>query len=286
MIFEAILSRRITAALAGLALSGLVAGCAQLPEEGDAAPETVTQAVQTLPGYEELWDNDIHIPAVPVQYLEGVNRRMLIYYETDLEPGTIVVDPFAKFLYLIYDDGTAMRYPIAVGREGRGLGRPTVVGDMREWPSWQPTANMLRSEPEIYGGFARGIPGGKASPLGARALYLYAGGRDTYFRIHGTNDLQSIGNSGSAGCIRMFNQDVIDLYNQVERGARVLIRNQEDSILFEEELSGRGVELPAFAVDPELVYAAVEQEQAEREERRLAREAEEAAAAEAAASGA
>jgi lipoprotein-anchoring transpeptidase ErfK/SrfK len=204
---------------------------------------------------------------------------MHVYYETDLAPGTIEVDPFAKFLYLIYDDGTAMRYPIAVGREGRGLRRPTTVGDKREWPSWQPTANMLRSEPEVYGGFARGIPGGKASPLGARALYLYSGGGDTRFRIHGTNDLQSIGNSGSAGCIRMFNQDVIDLYNQVERGARVVIRSEEDSIRIEEENSGRGIELPAFTVDPEIVYAAVEQEQAEREERRLAREAEEAAAA-------
>ena len=235
MIFEAILSRRLISALSGLALAGFVAGCAELPEEGDAPPETVTQAVQTLPGYESMWDNDINLPAVPIEYLQGVNRRMHVYYETDLAPGTIEVDPFAKFLYLIYDDGTAMRYPIAVGREGRGLRRPTTVGDKREWPSWQPTANMLRSEPEVYGGFARGIPGGKASPLGARALYLYSGGGDTRFRIHGTNDLQSIGNSGSAGCIRMFNQDVIDLYNQVERGARVVIRSEEDSIRIEEE---------------------------------------------------
>ncbi len=277
MFVNSILSRRIGAAFMGLFLAGALTACVEATVD---EPEIATRSVvETLPEYAALWDNDINLPPVPLEYLEGVNRRMLVYYETDLEPGTIEVDPYAKFLYLIYDDGTAMRYPIAVGREGRGLRRTTYVGDKREWPSWQPTANMLRSEPEVYGGFARGIPGGKASPLGARALYLYSGGGDTRFRIHGTNDLQSIGNSGSAGCIRMFNQDVIHLYDQVERGARVVIRSQEDSIRIEEELSGRGVELPAFTIDPEEVYAFVEQEQAEREARRLEREAAEAAEA-------
>lgn len=284
MFFEAILSRRLISVLSGLGMAAIISACAEVPVEGEEAPETVTQAVQTLPGYEAMWDNDINLPAVPLQYLEGVNQRVLVYYETDLAPGTIEVDPFAKFLYLINDDGTAMRYPIAVGREGRGLRRATTVGLKREWPSWQPTANMLRTEPEVYGGFARGIPGGKASPLGARALYLFSGGRDTRFRIHGTNDLQSIGNSGSAGCIRMFNQDVIHLYEQVQIGARVVIRSEEDSMRIEEEHFNRGIELPAFTIDPEIVYAAVEQELAEREARRAEREAAEAAEAEAEAS--
>jgi hypothetical protein len=122
---------------------------------------------------------------------------------------------------------------------------------------------MLRSEPEVYGPFAGGIPGGVASPLGARALYLYRGGRDTRYRIHGTNDLQSIGNSSTAGCIRMFNQDVIDLYERAPMGTDVVVRTYDESVAAEgEELANRGVELPPTIVDPDVVYAAVEAQEA------------------------
>mgnify|MGYP000668997779 FL=1 len=117
---------------------------------------------------------------------------------------------------------------------------------------------MLRTEPEVYGPFAGGIPGGLASPLGARALYLYRGGKDTYFRIHGTNDLGSIGNSGSAGCIRLFNQDIIDLFDRIEMGTKVVIRTYEDSVRIEgEELAYRGVELPPYIADPDAINEAV-----------------------------
>jgi hypothetical protein len=118
---------------------------------------------------------------------------------------------------------------------------------------------MLRTEPEVYGPFAGGIPGGLSSPLGARALYLYRGGKDTYFRIHGTNDLGSIGNSGSAGCIRLFNQDIIDLFDRIEMGTKVVIRTYDDSVRIEgEELANRGVELAPYIADPEAIYEAVE----------------------------
>jgi len=129
----------------------------------------------------------------------------------------------------------------------------------REWPGWTPTANMLRTQPEVYGPFADGVEGGLASPLGARALYLYQNGRDTFFRIHGTNDLASIGNSGSAGCIRLFNQDIIDLYERVERGARVTVRTYAESVAAEgEELANRGEVLPPTIVDPASIYGATD----------------------------
>ncbi|MFN0114957.1 MAG: L,D-transpeptidase [Paracoccaceae bacterium] len=225
--------------------------------------EVTRNPVPEVPGYGVLQDDVYTIPAVDPQYLVEPNRRAEVAYPADDKPGTIVVDPFAKFLFLVGEGGTATRYPIAVGREGRGFRSAAVVGDLREWPSWQPTANMLRSEPEVYGAFAGGIPGGVASPLGARAIYLYRGGKDTRFRIHGTNDVQAIGNAGTAGCIRLFNQDIIDLYARVSPGTKVRVRTYEESVQYEgEAVANRGVELPPRIVPPEEIYGAVAEQQA------------------------
>lgn len=218
-----------------------------------------------VPGYERLIDGEYILPAVDRKYLAGVNRRAQVAYGGPEAPGTIVVDPHAKFLFLVMEGGQAMRYPIAVGREGRGFTGTATVGRKARWPGWQPTANMIQTEPEVYAPFARGIPGGLASPLGARALYLYRGGQDTYFRIHGTNDLASIGNSGSAGCIRLFNHDIIQLYELVQPGAPVVVRTYEQSVFHEgEELANRGSELPPTVVDPEVIYGFVAAQEAAR----------------------
>jgi lipoprotein-anchoring transpeptidase ErfK/SrfK len=233
-------------------LLGLLAAC------GAHNKDVSRGAPGEVPGYGALQDGEFTIPAVDPQYLVEPNRKAEVQYTAGDDPGTIVVDPFAKFLFLIGEGGTATRYPIAVGREGRGFRQSAVIGDMREWPSWQPTANMLRSEPEVYGAFARGIPGGVASPLGARALYLYRGGKDTRFRIHGTNDVQAIGNAGTAGCIRLFNHDIIDLFARVAPGTRVRVRTYEESVQYEgEAVANRGVELPPRIVPPEEIYGAV-----------------------------
>ncbi len=245
------MSRRL---FVSTALLGTLAACARPADVAKAAP-----GPQFMEGYGPLSDGEYLLPGVPDQYLAGLNHKMVVPYAGDQPPGVIEIDPNAKFLYLIQDDGMATRYPIAVGRAGKALRRPTVIRQKKEWPGWTPTANMLRTEPEVYGPFARGVPGGLASPLGARALYLYEGGRDTYFRIHGTNDLGSIGNSGSAGCIRLFNQDIIELYNRVPLETRVVIRSYEDSVRIEgEELANRGVELPAKIVSPADIYGATE----------------------------
>lgn len=220
-------------------------------------------AAGAVDGYGRIQDGVHTLPAVDPQYLQGVNRRARVDYTGPDAPGTIVVDPHAKFLYLVQQGGQAIRYPIAVGREGRGFTGRATVRRKAAWPGWTPTANMLRTEPEIYGPFARGIPGGKASPMGARALYLYRGGRDTYYRIHGTNDLGSIGNSGSAGCIRLFNHDIINLAEQVPIGAQVRVRTYAESVAYEgEELANRGIELPGRIMDPEEIYSFVAQEEA------------------------
>ncbi len=230
-----------------LGLSALaVAGCARRPRVVDP-PEP-----EIVPGYGYLADHGYNLPPIPAQFLKPPNRRAEVDFAGSDAPGTIVIDPHAKFLFLVEPDGRAIRYPIAVGREGRGFRFASVVGEKRVWPGWAPTANMLRVEPEVYGPFRGGIPGGLRSPLGARALYLYRGGADSRYRIHGTNDLEAIGNSGTAGCIRLFNHDVIELYDRVPVGTRVRVRSYAESVRLEgEAMANRGVELPARIIPPE-----------------------------------
>jgi lipoprotein-anchoring transpeptidase ErfK/SrfK len=141
----------------------------------------------------------------------------------------------------------ATRYGIAVGREGYGFSGSANVRRKAEWPGWTPTANMIRREPDVYGPYAGGMPGGLENPLGARALYLYRGNRDTMYRIHGTNSVSSIGRATSAGCIRLFNQDIIHLYDQVRPGAPVRVRTRAESIAAEGRMieGSTGLMVPA-----------------------------------------
>ena len=138
-------------------------------------------------------------------------------------PGTIVVDPRGRFLYLVQGGGKARRYGVGVGRAGLAFSGTATIARKAKWPRWTPTKNMIRREPEKYARYASGVPGGPENPLGARALYLYRNGRDTYYRIHGTNQPWSIGQAVSSGCIRMLNEHVSDLYERVPVGARVVV---------------------------------------------------------------
>lgn len=137
--------------------------------------------------------------------------------------GTIVVDPRNHFLYLVEGFGKARRYGVGVGRAGLAFKGSAKIKRKAKWPSWTPTANMIKREPHKYKKYAGGVPGGPENPLGARALYLYKGNRDTYYRIHGTTQPDSIGRSVSNGCIRMINDHVIDLYNRVPVGTTVVV---------------------------------------------------------------
>lgn len=133
--------------------------------------------------------------------------------------GTIVVDTPNRVLYLMEEQGLARRYPIAVGREGYQFEGNALVGRMTTWPLWYPTPDMREANPNLPDFYE----GGSDNPLGARAIYLYSGGRDTLYRIHGNNDPRSIGHEASSGCIRMYNEDVIDLYERVEIGSNVVV---------------------------------------------------------------
>lgn len=137
--------------------------------------------------------------------------------------GTIVVDTKNHFLFLVQRNGKARRYGVGVGKAGLAFKGKATIARKAKWPSWTPTQNMIRREPEKYAKFAKGVPGGPGNPLGARALYLYRGNQDTYFRIHGTTQPNSIGRSVSNGCIRMINDHVEDLYDRVPVGTKVIV---------------------------------------------------------------
>ncbi|MBM7068728.1 L,D-transpeptidase [Actibacterium sp. 188UL27-1] len=142
------------------------------------------------------------------------------------KPGSLIVVPREHFLYFITEERKAIRYGVGVGRAGLEFKGIATIDVKKEWPTWRPTNEMIEREPRTYARFKDNDyvqPGGKGNPLGARALYLFQNGRDTYFRIHGTTQPQSIGRSVSNGCIRMINSHVIDLYKRVPIGATVRV---------------------------------------------------------------
>ncbi len=149
-------------------------------------------------------------------------QRRIVPFRTAEKPGTIVIDADRHFLYYILPDFQAIRYGIGVGREGFGWAGIVHVGRKAEWPTWTPPKDMIERDPRLTK-YANGMPGGIDNPLGARALYLYEKNRDSLYRIHGTNEPWTIGLNLSSGCIRMNNDDVIDLYNRVTRGAKVIV---------------------------------------------------------------
>ncbi|WMS44480.1 L,D-transpeptidase [Acuticoccus sp. MNP-M23] len=154
----------------------------------------------------------------------NVPNPKVVPYRGRARAGSVVVDTGAKRLYLVMDGGQAREYVIAVGKAGRAFRGNGRIGRKAEWPSWTPTKNMVRREPDKYAKYAGGVPGGPNNPLGARALYLYKGSRDTMYRIHGTNNPASVGRAVSNGCIRLVNDHVKDLYARVRVGARVYVQ--------------------------------------------------------------
>jgi lipoprotein-anchoring transpeptidase ErfK/SrfK len=142
-------------------------------------------------------------------------RRQVVDYDGGERPGTIIIDTPKRFLYLVQEDGKAMRYGIGVGRPGFTWAGVKQVSAKREWPDWRPPDEMLRRRPDL----PRYMAGGPDNPLGARAMYL----GNTLYRIHGSNEPWTIGTQVSSGCIRMRNEDVIDLYERVKIGTKVVV---------------------------------------------------------------
>lgn len=174
--------------------------------------------------YAPVVDDEIELPAFDYTKMRERYLRRVVKLRTRYKSGTIIVDTTGPFLYLVQRGGKAIRYGIAVGKEGFEWSGDAVVKRKTKWPTWTPPTEMIARSPKLAK-YADGMPAGIQNPLGARAMYLFKDGRDTMYRIHGTNHPFSIGKNASSGCFRMINQDVIDLYERVKPGAKVVVRH-------------------------------------------------------------
>ena len=201
----------------------LLAGCAA-PQQAPPRPSLgFGFPLGAASRYGAIDDHGIEIPALDLAQINPELLREEVSYRAPFRPGTVVVNVAERRLYLVEPNGAALRYAVGVGREeALNFHGSAVIGRKAEWPSWTPTATMMAKLPG-YAAYAGGMPGGIDNPLGARALYLYRGDRDTFFRLHGTIEPETIGTPVSSGCIRLFNQDIIDLYNRVPLGAPVMV---------------------------------------------------------------
>jgi lipoprotein-anchoring transpeptidase ErfK/SrfK len=190
-------------ALAALALAGCVEG--QLSPTSQANWSSRDRQLMANVPYTQA--------AIPMEY-----QRHIVEYRRREMPGTIVVDTGNRFLYYVLPGGKALRYGVTVGEAGLAWSGVAKVGRKEEWPSWTPTAEIKQRLP-----VPNYVSGGPQNPMGARALYLYQGDKDTLYRIHGTNQPEYIGRAISSGCIRMTNEDAIDLYNRVKLGTTVVV---------------------------------------------------------------
>ena len=211
------LSRRLFILGAPLALGACVTTQTPAPTGSGLSPQ-MEAMYGPVPG-EPYPVEAVDLSEVDPQYL-----RQEVDYSGPYAPGTIVIDINARYLYLVEKGGRAMRYGVGVGKEGFAFQGSATIKRKEEWPHWTPTENMIRLQPARYGPYRAGLPGGETNPLGPRALYLYQGDRDTLFRIHGTIEPWSIGKQVSSGCIRLLNQDIIDLYSRVPLGTRVIVQ--------------------------------------------------------------
>lgn len=172
--------------------------------------------------YSAVTDAGYSVPAIPIAKVPREFRRQNVSYDTTEAPGTIIVDTSAKFLYFVLPEGRAIRYGIGVGREGFEWQGSAKIALKREWPVWTPPAAMIRRQPDLAK-WRGGMPPGPGNALGARALYLFNKGGDSGYRLHGTPEWWSIGKAMSSGCIRLMNQDIIDLYDRAQVGAKVIV---------------------------------------------------------------
>jgi lipoprotein-anchoring transpeptidase ErfK/SrfK len=216
------LTRRTFIAAMPVALAGCVSGLRE------PVPAAATPLVPQIPDfyrqmYGPIYDEPFPIGAADLTRIDPRYYRQEVFYPTPEPTGTIVVDTAARYLHLVGENGRAMRYGVGVGLEGLAFEGVGVIQRKAMWPSWRPTTSMIAREPERYGPLASGMPPGPMNPLGSRALYLYRNGIDTLFRIHGSMEEASIGQSVSSGCIRLLNHDVIDLHRRVPVGSRVVV---------------------------------------------------------------
>ena len=215
------LTRRHFVITSGALFSAPIAGTAWAAPTSDRSKWDEWDAQVTPPNYNPATSNPW-----------GIAPRFLprmVEANPNLTPGDIHVDAVARYLYHIREGGVAMRYGVAIARGNLYEPGTYTIKRKTKWPTWTPTANMIKRDPE-YAQFADGVDAGPTNPLGSRALYLYVGNRDTYLRIHGSPYPRSIGGRASSGCVRMVMAHINDLYPHVEIGSTAFLYPPEDAL--------------------------------------------------------
>jgi lipoprotein-anchoring transpeptidase ErfK/SrfK len=181
--------------------------CAAVMPANAASARRDEMQIDEQPGYE---------PSDAEEHLDGPFERQIVFFRTTEPPGTIVVHTSDRFLYLVMENSRALRYGIGVGRDGFQWAGQHKISRKQEWPDWRPPPEMIERQPYL----PRFMAGGPGNPMGARALYIGS----TVYRIHGTNQPQTIGHAVSSGCFRLVNSDVTDLYDRVPIGTRIVVK--------------------------------------------------------------
>lgn len=208
-----------TASCTGL----LLAGC--LPSQRDGSTTTQLSPAHFNKFYGARPQEQFPLPAIKQSRVKPKFYRREVDYKSNQRPGTVVVETQEFYLYLVGKNGRAMRYGVGLGRAGFEWSGKGKIAWKRKWPTWTPPAEMIERDPRLarWSAAKGGMKPGLKNPLGARALYIYQNGKDTLYRLHGTPDARSIGKATSSGCVRLINQDVIDLYERVKPGARIVV---------------------------------------------------------------
>ena len=238
--FDTSLSRRSLLSLSAMAATSALAGCVSTPGTGrmvgrrsaplqdpigpvHIAPAPTDAELAVMYGPTE--DGDFLIPAVPYKQIDPRYYRQQVLDPTGEAPGTIVVDTPSRFLYLVQPGGTAMRYGVGIGRDGFAWQGNGIIQWRQKWPRWKPPNEMVARQPELakYSIERGGMEPGLLNPLGARALYIFSNNEDTLYRLHGNPEWRSIGKAVSSGCVRLLNQDIIDLYDRVPNKTPIVV---------------------------------------------------------------
>lgn len=217
--------------ISSLAAPAILSGCTTT--ENNATAVTANAAPPPEPStnieldlrYAAFEDGGHLVPALPYTQMDPKHLRQRVDDPTGEKPGTVVVDTPRRFLYLVEEGGTAMRYGVGIGRDGFAWQGDGYIHWRQPWPRWKPPAEMIARQPELerYSVANGGMEPGLMNPLGARALYIFQNKQDTLYRLHGSPEWQSIGRAVSSGCVRLVNHDIVDLYQRVPYHARIVV---------------------------------------------------------------
>lgn len=225
------IGRRSFLSSIGLAATAMISGCAtqSAPATGVISPQLAPTEppISDVPEsallmYRAMPEERFAIPAVDLTKLEPRLYRQVVDYPTEEKPGTVIVNTTERYLYHVQEGGTAMRYGVGIGRSGFDWSGRAHIAYKREWPVWTPPSDMIARQPTLEK-WRNGQPPGISNPLGARALYIHQGNRDTLYRLHGTGEVHTIGKAISSGCVRLLHQDIIDLHDRVRSGSTIVV---------------------------------------------------------------